>query len=161
MNTIYSGSVEHNGYKYNYQPVNPENPVQGIKLESTVYYSSVAPHSKTLPTRSCIKSEVVIKINKPKDVPANCFCAAAKIYSGLKHIKLMPPIAFNGNHFSSFLAEEGNFICNEIIAKRYIAQLSSSPYFKVVVNPINGDTEAFWNTNRQSQSRKATNLNPA
>ena len=122
----FSGSVVHNGNQFNYQPVNPQNPVQGMKLSCVFHHRKVTPQD--------------IKVNIPEDVLHNCFVAAGEMY---KELYDGSP-RFNGSEYSTFIKKIGGFICNKIINERYMSEVVTSPNFEVKTYYPSGKVEAVW-----------------
>ena len=130
MNTNFSGSVVHNGHQFNYQPVNPQNPLQGMRL------SCVFDHRKVTPQE--------IKVNIPGDVPAKSFVAAGAMYRELYGSPAsIASISSRPGHFANFVRKIGFFIADEVIGGRYIPEVTKSPNCRMRTYP-SGHVEAVW-----------------
>ncbi|MBO9494137.1 hypothetical protein J7438_08560 [Thalassotalea sp. G20_0] len=133
-----SGIIINNdiGHQYNFQPLNLENPVQGVRV--TCLFNSKQVGKVELRPQN-------IKTNRPSSIHPDCFCAAYGIYKDLQDRGIKPDnITLYGENCSFFSIYEGNFIYNKIIKELYLPALFSSPDFDVVTSP-NGKYKTVWN----------------
>ncbi|MGI2029812.1 hypothetical protein [Endozoicomonas acroporae] len=133
-----SGIIINNdiGHQYNFRPLNPENPVQGVRV--TCLFNSKQVGKVELRPQD-------IKISQPNVIRPDCFCAAYGIYKDLQDRGIKPDnIPFYRENCSFFSIYEGDFIYYKIIKELYIPALFSSPDFDIVTSP-DGKYKAVWN----------------
>ena len=124
-----SGIIINNdiGHRYIFQPLNPENPVQGVRV--TCLFNSKQVGKVELRPQD-------IKINRPNSIHSDCLCAAYEIYKDLQDRGIKPDnISVYRENCSFFSIYEGNFIYHKIIKELYIPALFSSPDFDIVTSP--------------------------
>ena len=155
------GHLKKGDTEYTYEPKDPSDPTKAIRLTAaTAYGKNVTPgyqnrhvhikkesqlslwvHGyKTLPSRKCIITKTDINTKKPEDVLGSSIVAAYTVGKNLERAGCLIPST------SNFYLPEGNFLCNEIVEKRYFPELAKSPAFGVKVNH-RGEAEAFWDPN--------------